>query len=390
MKVWAIAMTSVRRLVRDRSNIFFVFLMPMMLILILGAAFGGEFVPRVGVVYVDSGVLGQDLYDRVEATEGIATSAWETRDEMLLAVERGQLEAGVIVPAGYDESLRTGESVTVEFVARTDESSEVLRNTVDSVIVKQGSLLRAATFAEGQGTSSFSQALSDAEEIAAETEGLVIAQSTVGEPFPLDGLGQFELGAYSQLLLFVFLTSLNGSAALIQSRQLGVSRRMLSTPTPVGTILAGEALGRFSVAMAQGLIIIFGSSLAFGVDWGDPIGAVAIFLLFSAGAAGAGMLMGAVFENDQQAGGVGVMMGIGMGALGGCMIPLLIMEIFSPTLYKVAHITPHAWGIEAFEELILRNGTIADITLELGVLFLFAAVILTLATWRLRISLTRS
>ena len=65
-------------------------------------------------------------------------------------------------------------------------------------------------------------------------------------------------------------------------------------------------------------------------------------------------------------------------------------EIFSPTLYKVAHITPHAWGIEAFEELILRNGTIADITLELGVLFLFAAVILTLATWRLRISLTKS
>ena len=72
------------------------------------------------------------------------------------------------------------------------------------------------------------------------------------------------------------------------------------------------------------------------------------------------------------------------------MIPLMIMEIFSPTLYKVAHITPHAWGIEAFEELILRSGTIADITLELGVLFLFAAVILTLATWRLRISLTRS
>ncbi len=83
------------------------------------------------------------------------------------------------------------------------------------------------------------------------------------------------------------------------------------------------------------------------------------------------------------------MLGIGLGALGGCMVPLAIMKIFSPTLWKVAHITPHAWGIQAFEELILRNGTIADITLELAVLARFAAVVFALGAWRLRVSLTR-
>lgn len=389
MKVLEIAMTSVRRLLRDRSNIFFVFILPMLLILILGSVFGGSSKSRIGIVAVDAGALGRDLQTRIAASDGVVVRSVSGRDAAIVAVERGQLEAAVILPTGYDAALREGKTVTVEFVARPDPSTQVLRNTVDSAVTGQGALLRAASFAVAQGVSDFSAALTRAEAIAKNVQGIKIEQQTVGEPFVFNQLGKFQLGAYTQLLLFVFLTSMTGSTALIQSRQLGVSRRMLSTPTPVRTILIGEALGRFGVAMVQGLFIILGTSIFFGVDWGDPLGATATFLLFALGASGVGMLMGATFKNDQQAGGIGVMLGIGLGALGGCMIPLAIMKIFSPTLWRVAHLTPHAWGIEAFDELILRHGTIADIPLELGVLAAFAIVAFTLGAWRLRISLTR-
>jgi ABC-2 type transport system permease protein len=57
MKILTIALTQLRRLVRDRSNIFFVFILPMMLILVLGAAFGGTWDPRVGVVVLGEGEL---------------------------------------------------------------------------------------------------------------------------------------------------------------------------------------------------------------------------------------------------------------------------------------------------------------------------------------------
>lgn len=389
MKILVIAGTSIRRLLRDRSNIFFVFLMPLLLILILGAAFGGSGDSRIGFVAVGGGELAKDLRGRIAAAEGVAVRDFDDPDAVILAVERGQLEAAVILPDGYDTSLRGGEGVTVKFVASPDASAQALKNTVQSAVTEQGAVLRAAAFATTQGAVDFSGALANAEKNTKTVVGLKIEQSTVGEPFAFSQLGRFELGAYSQLLLFVFLTSMTGSTALIQSRQLGVSRRMLSTPTPVRTILLGEALGRLGVALVQGLLIIVGTAVFFGVDWGDPLGASATFLLFSLGAAGVGMLMGAVFANDQQAGGLGVMLGIGLGALGGCMIPLAIMKIFSPTLWQVAHITPHAWGIEAFEELILRNGTIADITLELAILAAFAAVVFALGAWRLRASLTR-
>jgi ABC-2 type transport system permease protein len=389
MKVFAIASTGVRRLLRDRSNIFFVFLLPMMLILVLGAAFGGGFDTRIGVLAVDVGPLGEDLVERIDSVDAVATSQWDSRDEVVRAVERGRLEAVIIVPAGYDEDLRSGEEVTVEFIARPDPSTQALRNTVESLVVAQGSLLRAASLAEELTDASYSEALETASGLAEEGGSLSVETVAVGDVNPFQSMGQFELGAYSQLLLFVFLTSMTGSTALIESRRLGVSTRMLATPTPVRTILVGEGLGRLGVALVQGLFIIVGSWLFFGVNWGDPLGAAAIFFTFALGASGTAMLMGSALKNEQQAGGIGVVVGIGLGAIGGAMVPLAVMEIFSPMLYRVAHLTPHAWAIEAFETLIMQDGTIADIVPELTVLLAFAIVMYALGAWRLRVALTR-
>ena len=46
MKSFAIAATNLRRFIRDRGNIFFVFIFPMLLILVLGSSFGGDFNDR--------------------------------------------------------------------------------------------------------------------------------------------------------------------------------------------------------------------------------------------------------------------------------------------------------------------------------------------------------
>jgi ABC-2 type transport system permease protein len=96
--------------------------------------------------------------------------------------------------------------------------------------------------------------------------------------------------------------------------------------------------------------------------------------------------MGSVFSNDQQAGGVGVVVSLGLAALGGSMLPL---ELFSPTMQTVAHFTPHAWALDGYAELVRHAGTTGDILLELGVLAGYATVLFALAAWRLRIAITR-
>ena len=51
---------------------------------------------------------------------------------------------------------------------------------------------------------------------------------------------------------------------------------------------------------------------------------------------------------------------------------------------RVAHITPQAWGNDAFARLVGHGASIGGILPQLGVLAAYAAVFLTLAAWRLR------
>ncbi len=68
MKALWIAAADLRRTFRVRTNIFFVFVFPMVLILVLGATFGGSSSPRLGVVAQHSGPLGTALMHQLERT----------------------------------------------------------------------------------------------------------------------------------------------------------------------------------------------------------------------------------------------------------------------------------------------------------------------------------
>ena len=386
MKAISIGLVNVKRMIRERSNIFFVFIFPIALVLLIGVQFGGGFAPVVGVHQSDDGQLSEAIVSSLQDDDSIDVRVFETRNELTTGVEEGSVQAGVLLPGGMDDTAAAGDSVEIGFMARTDGTGGQLQSIVGAALSEIMAPVGAAQFASQETGAPFSDALEAAAGMSRQTSPIQVEVSSTGEATFPDTLGQFDLGASSQLVLFVFLTAMAGSSALILTRQLGISKRMLSTPTPVRTIVAGESLGRFSTAIVQGIYIMVLTLVIFSVNWGDPLGAVLILVAFSAVGAGAGMLLGSTFSNDQQAGGVAVMIALGLAALGGAMFPL---DLFSPTMQKVAHITPHAWAIDGYAELVRRGGTVIDILPELGVLVVYASVLLALATWRLRVAITR-
>jgi len=389
MKAFTIAGINLRRFLRDRSNVFWVFIFPILLILVLGSAFGGSSDPRLGVYNGGDGSLAAELVGSLEAQTGMRVIDFTSRDDLLVTVERGEVEAGLVVPADYDADLQSGIPVPVELLRRSVDDAQGILGNVQSALTQQSIVLRAARFVESEGVGSFGDGLDMAQVVGDNVTDVAVTVTAAGESVGFFALGRFDASAQQQMLLFVFLTSLAASASLIQTRRLGVARRMVSTPTPVRTILAGEGLGRFAIALLQGLFIMVGTLLFFNVDWGDPIGAFAILFVFALVGSGAAMLMGALFENDQQAGGLGVLFGLGLAALGGCMVPLIIYEFFAPTLFKIAHVAPHAWGLEAFDALVIDKGTLVDTLPFLAILLGYAAVFYLVAIWRLRKVLTR-
>lgn len=395
VKALAIVRIELTRLLRDRANLFFVFLFPLLLIVFLGAQFGGDFSTRIGVVAPDDDPAAATVAERLDALDGIAVVEVADTDTLVDEVDRGLLAAGLVLPEGYGDALTEVEPVEVRFLGRADATSVSLRSLITAVLAEQeqpgaaAQLLAVGRAATGGEAVPVAELRAAAVAVQAEAGSIEVTATTLGvdalaEEFA--GLNQFDLGASSQLFLFTFLTSLAGSAALIQTRQYGVATRMLSTPTSVTTVLLGTAGGRFAIALFQALYIIVVSALVFGVNWGDPLATTLVVLLFCVAAAAAAMLIGSVFKNDSQASGAGVGIGLGAAALGGSMVPI---ELYPQGVAQVARITPHAWANEAMAELVRRDGTVVDILPQLGALTGFAVGLLVVASVALRRALVR-
>ncbi|MGZ8579811.1 MAG: ABC transporter permease [Actinomycetota bacterium] len=381
-KAFAIAGVNLRRLARDKVGAFFVFVFPFLIILAIGAAFGAGFTPQVGVVSAGSGPLGRDLRARLGATDGIDVQAYGAVDDLRTAVERGVIEAGIVIPAGYDERVREGETVPITAIIRPTGSAQELETTMSGVVDEQSVRIRAARFAVAEGAeASFEDALARADAVAAALPGIEVSTRTAGAAT----VGTFDTGAAQELILFMFLTSLSASGMLIETRRFGVSTRMLVSPTSVRTILVGEALGRYAIALVQGLLIVIGTVLLFRVDWGNLATTALVVLLFGLAATGAAMVMGSVLQNASQAGAMGVFLGLVLAALGGCMVPL---EIFPPLMYRIAHLFPHAWAIEALNDSIAVDATPSQVATDLWVLAAYGVALLAIATVLLRRTLT--
>lgn len=384
MKPLLIAGTNLRRFVRDRSNIFFVLIFPLALVLVIGLQFGEQQDPRVGLVGAD-GTVGRSIAEWLAAADQIDLRLRDDPDELFDDVASGVLDAGVVLPDGLDDIVQRGAPLEVQFANTNEGIGPQLRAIVQDAIARATAEQTAVIDAVGRGLDE-PRARALAAQLGSGPDLIDVRTITTGERLFPEDLAGFDIGAPNQLVLFVFLTALTGSTALIQTRRLGLSARMLATPTPLRSIIAGEALGRFAVAAVQGVYILVASSLLFGVDWGDVPGAIAVLTMFAAVGAAAAMLAGSLFRSDQQAAGITIIVSLALAALGGAMLPI---ELFNDTLLSIAKFTPHYWAIDALSELIRHDGTILDIGRQLGVLALFALGIGVVAIWQARRTLTR-
>jgi ABC-2 type transport system permease protein len=257
--------------------------------------------------------------------------------------------------------------------------SVATRGVVGALVDSQSAAAGAAQFADDTAGASFDAAYHQARALAAAAGGVAVRVSTGSGRGPLP-LG-FSYTAPSNLVLFVFITSLASGAAIVVARRLGITRRMLATPTSPTVVVLGQASSRFMTAVLQGLFILVLGSVIFGVAWGDLVAAGLLIVSFSLVATGAAMVIGTSARTEEQAGALGPPLGIALGMLGGCMWPLVIVP---PVMRAIGHATPHAWAMDGFIELIARGGHTASIVREVVAMSVFAAVFVAVGAWRLR------
>jgi ABC-2 type transport system permease protein len=385
-KVVEIARVNLVRQVRDRTDLFFVFVLPTLIILALGLQFGGGGRARIGVVVPAGDAAAVILVDALRADAvDFDVRPFMDEGELRARVERGQLEAGLVVPDGFAATLRGTGTAEVRYLGTPESLTAGIRAPVEAAIARVAAITTAARIADAEGAGPYEAAAAEAEAAYAAVPGITVDVARVGEAGLFAGFNQFTLGATSQLVMFMFLTSMTAATRLVVTRQLGISRRMVSTPTSAGSIVAGEALGRFGVAMLQAGYIVAVTAIVFNVAWGDPVAATAIIVLFGAVAAGIAMLVGAVSRNPDQAGALAIFASLMLALLGGCMFPYQMMP---EQMQAIARLIPHSWALLGLQSLITGGGGVESVAPNLAVLGAFAVASLGLASWRFRKAIT--
>jgi len=151
--------------------------------------------------------------------------------------------------------------------------------------------------------------------------------------------------------------------------------RLYSLPVPRASVLGGILLGHYLYGLLQyGILIAVGSMM--GVEWGGNLaGLLLIVVIFTFTATALGLVLGTVVRTSAQAASVSTLLGLTLSPLGGAWWPLEIVPRFMNT---IGHVSPVAWAMDAFKELMWYNGGVVDILPMLAVLMGMGAALFAL------------
>jgi ABC-2 type transport system permease protein len=373
----AIVRANLLRLAQDRSNYFFLVALPLLILFSLGVAIGGSSEYRVGVVDENPSDASRAVRARMAAVDDLhlvpLASAADLRDD----VARRSLDAGWIVVTEADGST------TYRWYSPGADDGLELRSIMASAVEEAGVHARVVNVVAASTGTDRAGAESAVDGAADMVAPITVAVSATGQSGDTPATIRSVVAA-GQLTLFIFLTSLTGAGYLLSTRQLGVTRRVRAGPVTIPAIVTGEALGRFLVALLQAGIVLFGSMLLFGVDWGAPAAVALLCVAMSLVGAGAAMLLGTVGRSEQQVGAIGLLLSLVLAALGGSMQPL---EFFPDALRRVAFVTPHAWMNDALWRILVDGDGLAQVWRSIAVLMTLGAVLLAAASVTLARSL---
>jgi ABC-2 type transport system permease protein len=193
---------------------------------------------------------------------------------------------------------------------------------------------------------------------------VLVASSPPGIDRPLAGATAFQLYVPGNAVLFGFFLALTVGISFIEERRTGTFRRLLAAPVRRTSLLMAKLVPFYLIGLVQ-MAFLFGlGAMAFGMRVGGSLVAlVCLTAVVVFAAVALGLLIASFSGTERQVGAIGSVCLLVMGLLGGGMVPRPIMP---QTMQTVGLFTPHAWALEGYYDILVREGTgIAEVLPEI-------------------------
>jgi ABC-2 type transport system permease protein len=403
-------------LLRDKTGLAVLFIMPMVLIfvmtLIQDSAFRSMNENGIPVVFVneDMDSLGFSIQRGLQdnplcrinnRNPNIVYSAEQANQ----VVSKGEYILGIIVPANATKSIRNHVKKMVENVlnpeaSANDSASEMVEikilidpvanksfvNSIVSNIREFISELKMQLMFE-TFSNEMSQFLpSDTEKPDNNYKQTQIVKfqeeyaTNKAEEIKPNAV-QHNVPAWSVFAVFFIVLPL--TAGIVKEKSEGSIFRIYTMPTPYSLILTGKILVYVVICLIQ-FILMFCVGLfllpLLGLpilNMGESVAGIFLICIASAFAAtGFGVMVGTLARTEPQGAIMGSLSVLLLSALGGIWVPSYIMPDF---MQKISAFSPLNWGLAGFYELFLRNGGFTNVVLPALKLFIFFILTISIA-----------
>ncbi len=402
-------------LIRDKSGLAVMFLMPMALVTLMALIQDAPFrdyqelkIPLL-LINKDEGLLGKKIETGLAGSKIFEVTRFAgSEQEARKKVTQGVYEIGIIIPADaslnlnrriqsfVDETmLELGLPANDSILPDTLNAEAILpvffapdikksfKNSVLSSISHVSSRLETQTMLEA-----FKRELNEGKPDTASNEiGEFIRFEEINETgnasvYELNSV-QHNVPAWTLFGMFFIVISLAGS--MIKERTDGSYLRIRTMPGSYATVMAGKVLAYLAVCLSQCTLMILAGIYVMPLlglpqlQIGNNLSAILVVAVSSGLAAtGYGVLVGTVFNTHQQSSTFGSVSVVILAALGGIWVPVYVM----PEIIRIfAGFSPLYWGLNAFQSVFLGSGEIWDVWKHILKLLLFFLFTLSIASF---------
>lgn len=201
------------------------------------------------------------------------------------------------------------------------------------------------------------------------------------------GAARYQVLVPSYTVMFAFALTLVVGWLFVSERRRGTMKRLHAAPVTGGQILAGKFLPCLALAVFQGLFLLGAGKLVFGMQWGPESWSmlrqvgylVAVVTTTALAAMGLALLVAAAARTEMQVAIYGSVLVLALGLVSGCVVP---REWMPEQAQQVSLVTPHAWALDAYRQLLLSSEpNLAIVARSCLVLTAFGVGFLALAWW---------
>lgn len=422
-KLIAAVAKEIRVILRDREALLILFVMPVTFVLIMSLALQDAFSERAGVHFPllivdhDHGLIGDQLIQHFEQDKAFSVipvraapgkAALPSAESVQEDLRSGRYKFAIIIPAGasraaarrMDQQLglaAKGKSpaATVDIRLLADPAlrkdyrglvisglNRVLQGIESGMLLARYRQITQQARAMGATLRAPDKTLSTFSNITDASDGSAQQDATHSDPIPTS----VQQNAPAWTLLAMFFLVIPLSVTLIKERQQGSLMRLQSMAVPPWVLLAGKTVPYFIINQLQVVLILLVGMYLLPRLGGDalhighaPGAIVLVSMAASLAAIGFGLLVATFARTPEQATTFGATSVLIFAALGGVMVPKLVMPAL---LQRISNVSPLSWGLEGFLDIFVRAGGVREILPEVLQLLAFAAACMTIALLR--------